>query len=383
MRFLQQVPAQIAFVVLAWCVLTSAIRRHKPAGLSLSFRLAIERASYSELSFSGRHYMLKRRTLLKSAAFTLPLGVSALAQAKPLEGVTRLVVGFPAGTSVDLIARRYAAKLQGTYADTVIVENRPGAAGRMALEQVKRAQPDGRTLILVPSALMTLYPSTYKSLRYDPVKDFIPGGSIYDASLGLAIGPGVPSSVTTLPQFVQWAKAQDKSVFFSANAQGAGPHFMGLQFAKEAGLKMDYVPFQGGAPALNALLGGQIPVLCISMGTLAPQMRNGSLRVLASFDAVRNPLFPEVPTLREFGYQNLVENEWGAFFLPAGASSEHVSRLEASVAQACAQQDIIEAMRQQFLTVNFRDSKATAEYLRRGIERHRQMVQSSNFEPME
>lgn len=327
--------------------------------------------------------MLRRRTLLQSAALAMPLAHAAPSWGNTLDGIVRLVVGFPAGTSLDAIARRYADKLRGRYAETIIVENRAGAAGRVALEQVKRAAPDGRTLIIVPSPLMTLYPSTYKSLKYDPLNDFVPAGSIYDASIGLAIGPSVPASVTNLAQFVQWAKAQSKPVFFSGNAQGAGPHFMGLQFAKLAGFNVEYVPYPGGPQAMTALLGGQIPLLCISMGTIAPHARNGSLRVLGSFDGARNSLFPEVPTLKEAGYPSLVENEWGAFYAPAGTPRDHVTRLERALAEACAQPDIIEAMRGQYLSVNFRDGKTTAQYLASGTERHRAMVRSSNFEPME
>lgn len=327
--------------------------------------------------------MLKRRTLLQSAALAFPFGTSAIAQTHPLDGVVRMVVGFPAGTSIDTIARRYAAKLAGRYAENVIVENRAGAAGRIAMEQFKRVQPDGRTMIIVPSPLMTLYPSTYKSLTYEPLNDFVPAGTVYDSSIGIAIGSSVPSSVTNVSQFVRWAKAQERPVFFSANAQGAGPHFMGLEFARETGIRMDYVPFQGGSPALNALLGGQIPVLCISMGTLAPQARNGNLRILASFDAARNPMYPEVPTLRESGYPNLVENESGAIYLPAGTPKDLVAKLERALAEACAQQDLIDAMKAQFLSVSFRDSKATTQQLQRGTERHRTMVKASKFEPME
>lgn len=327
--------------------------------------------------------MLKRRVFLQSAALALPFASGAIAQAQPMDGVVRMLVGFPAGTSIDGIARRYASKLVGRYAETVVVENRAGAAGRIALEQLKRAQPDGRSMIIVPSPLMTLYPSTYKNLKYDPLNDFVPAGTVYDSSLGIAIGPSVPASVTNLSQFVQWAKAQDKPLFFSANAQGAGPHFMGLEFAKETGIRMEYVPFQGGAPALNALLGGQIPVLCISMGTLAPQARSGALRILASFDPSRNSMYPEVPTLRELGYPNLVENEWGAVFLPAGTPRELVAKLERALMESCAQQDVIDGMKAQFVSANFRDSKTTTQYLQRGTERHRAMVQASKFEPME
>lgn len=158
---------------------------------------------------------------------------------------------------------------------------------------------------------------------------------------------------------------------------------MGLEFAKEAGIRVEYVPFQGGAPALNALLGGQIPMLCISMGTLAPHARDGGLRILASFDAARSPMYPEVPTLREVGYTNLVENEWGAVYLPAKTPKNLVGKLEHALSDACAQPDLIDGMKAQFLSVNFRDSKTTTQHLQRGTERHRAMVQASKFEPME
>lgn len=330
--------------------------------------------------------MLSRRTLLKSlAALVLPLGMSGITHAAPIDGVVRLVVGFPAGTSIDVIARRYASKLEGTYATNVIVENRPGAAGRIALDHVKRAQPDGRTFIIVPSPLMTLYPHVYKTLNYAPLTDFIPAGTVYDSSLGVAIGPAVPESVTTLPEFITWAQAQKQPVFFSANAQGAGPHFMGIKFAQTAKFEADFVPYQGGAPALQALLAGDLPMLSISMGTLAPYVKseNRNIRILASFDPKRNPLYPDIPTFSEQGYPDLVENEWGGIYLPAGTPADIVTQLESALRSATAQPDLVAGMNSQFLVVDFRGSQETAAVLAKGTEKHRDMVRASNFQQID
>lgn len=323
-----------------------------------------------------------RRDILKLGA-ALPLGYSASSWANKLSGTTRLVIGFPAGTSLDSIGRRFADKLTGKYSDNVIVDNRVGAAGRIAIDHVKRAAPDGRTIILMPSPLMTLYPSTYKKLTYDPAKDFVPAGVLYDSGLGLAVGPAVPQSVTNLTQFIQWAKAQPNPVFFSGNAQGAVAHFMGLEFAKRTGINVEYVPYQGGGPALTALMGGQLPLLCISMGTLAPQVSSGAVRVLASFDEKRNPLYPNVPTLKESGYPALVESEWGGMYLPAGTPNAVVASLESTLAEACRQPDLISAMHAQYLSVEFANGKIAAQRQASDTKRHREMVLARNFDPME
>lgn len=329
--------------------------------------------------------MWNRRELLTTGlavAATLALA-PANAGEDTLAGVTKLIVGFPPGTSLDGIARRYVHHLQGQYSDTMIVENRHGAAGRIAMEQFKRAAPDGKTLLIVPFPLLTLYPHTYQQLKYDPLNDFIPAGTVYQSSIGIAVGPAVPASVTNLAEFIEWAKSRDEPLFFSGNAQGAGPHLMGLQFANRTGIPMEFVPYQGGAPAVNALMAGEIPVVSISMGTLAPLAQSGKVRILASFDPQRNPLYPDVPTLNELGYPDLVENEGGVILLPAKTPQNIVMHLEKSIAAAMESPELQEGMRAQFLNARFQDSATTAANLAQAFERHRKLVADSQFTPME
>lgn len=331
--------------------------------------------------------MLSRRDLIKTS---LTCGIAVgffptkvIASTDKLPALAKLTLGFPAGTSSDAIARRYAHKLQGAYAGNVIVENRPGAGGRIAMEQFKRATPDGLSMMLIPSALLTLYPHTYQSLRYDPKADFTLVATVYQSSLGIAVGPSVPADIKSVEQLAAWAKAQKEPLFFSGNAQGATPHFMGLQFSNATGIPMEFVPYQGGTPAMNALVAGELPMVCMSMGNLIPLAKAGKIRILASFDAERNPLYPEIPTLKELGYPDLVENESGVIAVPAKTPGEVVERLEKNIAIAMEAPDLKAGMRSHFLNANFVGSADTTAAHAAMFERHRKVVATSQFTPME
>lgn len=330
--------------------------------------------------WSRRNLIKTSLTLAASAGF---LPSIATANTEKLPALAKLTLGFPAGTSSDAIARRYAHKLQGTYAGNVIVENRPGAAGRIALEQFKRATPDGLSMMLIPSALLTLYPHTYQSLRYDAQTDFTLVATVYQSSIGIAVGPSVPAEITNLQQLITWAKAQKEPVFFSSNAQGATPHFMGMQFSKSTGIPMEFVPYQGGTPAMNALVAGDLPMVCMSMGNLMPLASAGKIRVLASFDAARNPLYPDIPTLKELGYPDLVENESGVIAVPAKTPADVVARLEKAISTAMADPDLQAGMRAQFLSAKFIGSADTTASHAAMFERQRKVVAASQFTPME
>ena len=326
--------------------------------------------------------MLTRRALLNAAAAMAAPWATLAHAAANLPGVSKMMVGFPAGTSVDIIARRYADKLQGTYAETLIIENLSGAGGQIALERFKGAAPDGRTLMMLPSPLLTLYPWVYEKLRYDPLRDYEAVATVYQSTVGVAIGPSVPESVTNLKQFIEWAKGRKESIFFSANAQGAGPHFAGLQFARSAGFTAEYVPYQGGTPAMVALMGGQLPMVCITMGTIAPLISSGKVRVLGIFDNERSPLYPEIPTLKEQGYPELVESEFGVVIVPTGTPRNVIADLEQALSAAMALPDLQKGMRDQYMRAQFAGSAATTVALKSDSERWRKTVTDFHFTPM-
>jgi tripartite-type tricarboxylate transporter receptor subunit TctC len=194
--------------------------------------------------------MLTRRQALGASAFGLLAagGTVPGARAQAIDKVVHVIVGFPAGGGTDITARVLAEALQGTYAKTLIVEDKPGASARLAVEYVKNAPPDGSVMLFTPDFPMTLYPWSFKSLNYDPAKDFIAAAAASKSMLTFVVGPAVPNEVTTLAAFVQWCKANPAQANFATTSAGGTPHFTGVMLAREAGVALTPVHYRGGAP---------------------------------------------------------------------------------------------------------------------------------------
>lgn len=236
--------------------------------------------------------MLNRRQLFLSQAATAALAVlgctrDALAQI--VQKTSRIIVGFPAGGTTDVLARVCADKLRGPYAPVVIVDNKPGAAGRIALTNAGAVESDGSASFLAPCSTLFIYPHVYKKLGYEPVKDFTPVAPIARGDFALSVGPMVPDTVKTLKDFAAWAKANPKQAFFASPAAGATPHFVGVMFAKAAGIDMTHASYRGDAPGVQDLLGGQIASSVNNIGVVLPHVKSGRLRVLATSGAKRSP----------------------------------------------------------------------------------------------
>ena len=181
--------------------------------------------------------MLSRRDLLAAGTAGLVAAGSGLprrAAAQTVKNPVRIIVGFPAGGGTDIASRILAERLRGVYASTILVENKPGASARLAAEFVKNAEPDGTTILSTPEFVITLYPSSFKSLSYDPVRDFVPIAPVYRSMLSFNVGPGVPDSVKTLTDFVQWCKDNPTKANFATTSAGGTPHFVGVMVANEA-----------------------------------------------------------------------------------------------------------------------------------------------------
>jgi tripartite-type tricarboxylate transporter receptor subunit TctC len=202
--------------------------------------------------------MLNRRQTLGAAVGLVACGAAG-ARAQTIDKVVHIIVGFPAGGGTDIVARVLAQALQAAYAASLIVENRPGASARLAVEYVKNAPADGSVMLFTPDFPMTLYPFSFKSLNYDPIKDFIAVGPAAKGMLTFVIGPAVPETVKSLGDFVAWCKANPAQASYATTSAGATPHFTGVMLAREAGVAMTPVHYRGGAPAIEDLLGGHIP----------------------------------------------------------------------------------------------------------------------------
>lgn len=263
---------------------------------------------------------------LALGAFALLAG-PAHAQDKP---PLRILVGFPPGGSADTLARLVGDALRDDFS-TVTVENKPGAGGRIALQAVKAAKPDGQTVIILPSGPMVLFPHVYKKLEYDPVRDFTPVSLLAHFQFGVVSGPA--SGAKTVAQMLARAKADPKSASYGSPGLGTLPHFMGVMLEQSTGVAMTHVPFQGGGPANNALLGGHIGYKFDVVSETAELHRSGKVRIIAVTGPTRDPQVPEVPTLKEAGV-NMEATAWFAMYAPAGLPAPVLAKLEQAVSAA-------------------------------------------------
>lgn len=266
---------------------------------------------------------LTRRTLGLAALSLAVLAPNLQAQDKP---PLKILVGFPPGGSADVLARMVADALRDDFG-TIVVDNKPGAGGRIALNMTKAAKPDGQTVIILPSGPMVLFPHVYKKLDYDAVKDFTPISQIARFQFGVVSGPA--SNVKNVAEMAAKAKAKADPATASYGTPGAGtlPHFMGVLLEQSAGITLNHIPFQGGAPANNALLGGHIGYKFDVVSETAELHRSGKVRIIAVTGAQRDAQVPDVPTLKESGV-NMEATAWFAMYGPAGLPAETLGRLE-------------------------------------------------------
>ncbi len=264
-------------------------------------------------------HRLTRRILTLGLLATAAL--AAQAQSKP---PLKILVGFPPGGSADVLARLVADALKDDFSP-VVVDNKPGAGGRIALGMVKNAKPDGQTVIVLPSGPMVLFPHVYKKLDYDAVRDFTPISQIARFQFGVVAGPA--SGAKSVGDMIAKAKANPGASSYGTPGSGTLPHFMGVLMEQSSGIQLNHVPFQGGAPANNALLGGHIDYKFDVVSETAELHHSGKARIIAVTGSKRDPQVPEVPTLKESGV-NMEATAWFAMYGPAGLSGEALSRLE-------------------------------------------------------
>ena len=273
-------------------------------------------------------YQMTRRLFNLSLTFftaLVTLAVIPAAQAQEKQPL-RIVVGFPPGGSADILARMIANALRDDY--SAIVENKAGAAGRIALTYVKGAKPDGQTVIVLPSGPMVLFPHVYKKLDYDAVKDFTPISQIVRFQFGVVSGPATKAK--NIADMVSKTKSDPTSASYGTPGAGTLPHFMGVLLEQSTGISLNHVPYQGGAPANNALLGGHIGYKFDVVSETAELHHSGKARIIAVTGPQRDPQVPDVPTLKESGV-NMEATAWFAMYGPAGMKGEALNKLESAM----------------------------------------------------
>ncbi len=309
-------------------------------------------------------------TLTATAAAT---ALPAFAQAAPV----KILVGFPPGGSADATARLIADKMSASMGSAVIVENRPGAGGRIAAQAVKDAAPDGNLLMLVPMAVMVVQPVVFKSIKYDTTKDFMPIGNAATFPLALATGPATPAK--NMAELIAWIKANPNLANYGSPATGSLPHFLGEMLGQTAGVKMQHVPFLGGAPLMTALLGGQLPIAFDTPLEFAENHRAGKLRIHAVSSVQRMSQFPDVPTLRESGI-NIEATAWFGVFGPAALSATRVEQLSAHLQAALKQPDVVAKLSHLGLLASPESSAQMAQRMAADKARWEPVIKATGFQ---
>jgi tripartite-type tricarboxylate transporter receptor subunit TctC len=239
----------------------------------------------------------------------------------------RMVVGFAPGGGTDLTARPVAQKLSELMRQPVIVENRPGAGGNIATEQVARAAPDGYTLLMGTIASLAISPGLYGNLRFDPETDFAPVIQVVDATNVLALHPSVPAN--SVEELI--ALARKGSLSAGSSGVAATGHLSIELFNLMAGVKLVHVPYKGGAPAMGDLVGGQVHLIFATAASAMPHLKSGRIKGIAVTTAKRSALLPELPTISEAGLPGFDANNWYGLVAPAKTPRAIIDRLNAEV----------------------------------------------------
>ncbi|MEN9905751.1 MAG: hypothetical protein RLZZ555_2316 [Pseudomonadota bacterium] len=323
--------------------------------------------------------MLNRRHILALAASITALG-APLAQAQTvIDKPLKIVVGFPAGGATDVLARLLADQLRGSYAPTVIVENKPGAGGRLAAQTVKAGDADGSQILMTPASILTIFPHAYKKLGYDTLADFTPVSTVGTVSFALSVSSSVPASVKTLGDYISWAKANPKDANYGSAAAGATPHFVGVMLGRAAGADLNHIAFKGGAPLVADLLGGQIQSGVNVMSDVLPHANSGKIRILAVSGAKRSRYLPNVPTFAESGYKDVAAEEYFAVFAPSKTPAPVVAKLNAAIRTALKAKPLTDGLEKLSFEVGGEPQAEFAQLVKSELGRWGATVKASGF----
>ena len=288
--------------------------------------------------FTLRHRVL---ALLLGVLVCAPL--CALAQ----ERIT-LVAPFPPGGPVDVLSRMLAEGLQKKTGQPAVVENLPGAAGNLGIDKVRRARPDGRTLLVVPAGNLTINPTLMPNFPFNIERDFVPITMLAKAP-NVLVASG-SARIDSVAQLVAQAKARPGTLSYASPGVGSGLHLAGELFKQQAGVDLLHVPYKGTGPALNDVLGGTVPLMFSNLPATLPHIRSGKLLALGLTDSVRSPVSPEIPTLAEQGIGGVLVTSWYGLLAPAGTPAPVVEQLARDAADILSGNAVREQLRMQGLS---------------------------------
>ena len=292
--------------------------------------------------------MRRRQVILGTGALALgSMSIQVSAQALGSEGF-RIVAPFPPGGPVDSLSRLLAAGLTERYKQSAVVENLAGAAGNIGIEKVKRAKPDGHTLLVVPAGNLTINPTLMPNFPFNIERDFVPVTLLAKAPNVLVASPAI--NVRNVKELVTLAKAKPGTLAYASPGVGSGLHLAGELFKQQADVDLLHVPYKGTGPALNDVLGGQVPLMFSNLPGVLAQIRAGKLVALGITEASRSATAPDIPTLAEQGVGGVVVTSWYGLLAPGGTPAAVVEQLAKDAADILAAPAVREQLKAQGLT---------------------------------
>lgn len=297
------------------------------------------------------------------------------------QDVRRIVVGFPPGGTLDVIGRAVAQAATEETGLTHVVENQAGAGSLLAAQNIARAQPDGKTLLLAPVVVPAFMPHLYRKMTFDPLADLVPVAELGAFNFALTVGAQLP--VKNLAEWVAYAKANAGKTSFGSFGAGTPSHFVGVMFNRAAGTDTLHVPYKGGAPAMQALLSGEIQAAYLLTGGMTTeQAKAGKVRVLAVTGTHRSRSLPDVPTFGETGL-GLKDMEaaslWYGFFAPKGTPAAEVERLNRLLVNAARTPKVLEVLAREEIVPNGASAAEFAQKVRRDHRQWGEVIRSTGF----
>ena len=300
---------------------------------------------------------------------------SAGAQSYPTQTI-RLIVPFPAGGSNDVMGRLLAPHLEKALGQTVIVDNRPAAAGQVGTEAVARATPDGHTLLLVASS-HTVQPAVNPKLPYNTEKDFAPITLVNTNAMFFFVHPSVPAN--TLAEFVALAKKEPGKYNYASPGVGSQTQLTIELLMRRTGIKLQHIPYRGGAPAVKAMLSGETHFTMLAPNVIFPHIEAGKIRAIANGDRKRHPRLPDLATTAEQGFKGLEAIQWVGIFAPAGTPKPVVARLNAEINKIIKLPDVVATLAKQGVSPNGSTPEAFQALISREIGQWREVVREANI----
>lgn len=322
---------------------------------------------------------LGRRTVLKGALGALAASGHGILSASTASSPMRLVLGFSAGGGADAVARLLAQKMGPAMNRQALVENKPGAGGRIAVMAVKSAEADGSVLFFGSTSVLTLLPHVFTGLPYDMHRDFTPVSTACSFPYAIVVSPSI--GVNDLQGLVAWAKANPDRAFFGTPGIGLPQHLIGSLLARLTGMPLDHLPFKSGGEAAQQLLGGQLPVAVATAGQFFQLHRGGRVKMIATTGKNRVSGVDDIPTCAEQGFPSMVFEDSFGFIGPAKMSESTVASLCRGIAQTVRMPEVEKGLKGQDMDPLLIQDDAYVDYLNKEFERWRSVVKEVGFTP--